>query len=127
MSDESLVSVTTFEPGEIVLVSTRDAQFGHIQVPGVVRYAHEGVDVTGAPSGYYAVALMVPNPQQSFLVDPMRGVHYWDLRPEEMKKTHCFVVVEHPRQVVSGQAMFMPDNDPKTIEQDVQSHRQTVL
>lgn len=107
-----------FEPGEIVIVCTKDAQYGHIQVPGIVRYLHEGIEETGAPEGYYAVALIIPaGPHQQYLVHPMWGVTQWDLKPHEMKKTHLRTVVEYPRDAESGRYMFMPDKNSKEIEQ----------
>jgi hypothetical protein len=119
------LSVTSPEPGDIVMVDTRDAQFGHVRVPGIVRYAHTGVEESGAPEGFWAIALMVPGPSsQQFLVDPLRGVHQWDLAPHEFQvvgSTH----VEYPREAVGGQVMFTPDSEPKVIEQ-VRSHRQIV-
>lgn len=117
--------VTTIEPGDIVVVSTGDAQFGRVRVPGIVRYAHTGVEETGAPAGYWAIALMVPGPSsQQFLVDPMRGISQWDLQPHEFQVV-TGSYVEYPREAVGGQVMFTPDNEPKVIEQ-VRSHRQIV-
>jgi hypothetical protein len=128
MNDESLTPVTTFAPGELVVVDTRDAQFGQITTVGVVRYRHEGVERTGAPAGYYSVVLMVPNPNQSHLVDPMRGFHYWDLEPREMRATgHCARVEFPPQNAVGGRMIFMPDNEPKVIdEQAAHGHRRIV-
>ena len=76
--------IQTYAPGDIVIVNTLDAQYGAVCVPGIVRYMHEGVDRTGAPKGYYAVALMIPaGPGQQYIVDAIRCCPQWDLEASE--------------------------------------------
>ena len=115
----------TYEPGDIVIVNCGDAQFGQVRVPGIVRYRHEGVEQTGAPEGYYAVALVIPaGPEQQYIADGIHSSKQWDLRPDEIEGKVGKVAVERPQKSESGRYLFLPDSDTRTIEQQGK-HRST--
>jgi hypothetical protein len=39
------MSAKTYEPGDIVVVTTTDVEFGKVRVPAVVRFKHDIVNV----------------------------------------------------------------------------------
>lgn len=112
-------------PGDIVIVDTTDAMYGHVRVPGVVRYIHDGR--SGPPEGYYAVAMLIPSgPDQQYLcASVMHNLAQWDLSPDEISAAIGHVVVDRPPVSKSGRVMFIPDDESKTIEQQ-SGHRQIV-